>query len=428
MINKLKEQIISLVNGGFFHILFGNTLAKMVAFISSIVIVRLVSKEDYAYLAYADNLYSYVNLFAGLGLSTAVLKFCTGNKMKQGEDKAYMMFAMKYGNLFQLLISLVIVVYVYNVKIPFPAAKPLVVIMVLYPTLTNTVTTIQNYIRAHLNNKLYVKISVVQTIVVFLASVVLVILIGVEGIVFARYVALVLAILISWKFLKTMMRGVETQKLDKNQIKAFMAMAISMMIANFFSSMLANNELALVNYLVSDEVATANYKVANLIPSQLTFITSSIVVYYFPIVSRIDNMKEAWRKMKKIGILTGALIFVTAIAFMLISPFIIRIAYGDRYMDATNLFQLFWIVYAINAGVRMIPLNMLPAIGITKFNAGLSFVTCVVHLVIDYVFIITLGITGAGIASAIVYLFSGLIGWIYLYKVCMKKAENNCDS
>ena len=48
-----------MIKGGFFHIFVGNTLVKMIAFVSSIVIVRLVDKTDYAYLTYADNLYNY---------------------------------------------------------------------------------------------------------------------------------------------------------------------------------------------------------------------------------------------------------------------------------------------------------------------------------------------------------------------------------
>ena len=44
---KIKAKMKSLIAGGFFHIFVGNTLVKMIAFISSIVIVRLVNKNDY---------------------------------------------------------------------------------------------------------------------------------------------------------------------------------------------------------------------------------------------------------------------------------------------------------------------------------------------------------------------------------------------
>ena len=76
MYHTIKEKIVGLLRGGFFHIFIGNTLVKMIAFISSIVIVRLVSKNDYAYLTYADNLYNYAISFAGLGMASSILKYC----------------------------------------------------------------------------------------------------------------------------------------------------------------------------------------------------------------------------------------------------------------------------------------------------------------------------------------------------------------
>lgn len=80
---KLKEKLKELFRKGFFHVFIGNTLVKMIAFISSIVVVRLVNKQDYAYLAYADNLYNYVIAFAGMGMSSAILKYCATAKKNQ---------------------------------------------------------------------------------------------------------------------------------------------------------------------------------------------------------------------------------------------------------------------------------------------------------------------------------------------------------
>lgn len=41
----------------------------------SIVIVRLLSKQEYGVLSYIENLYSYAYVIAGLGLSNALLRY-----------------------------------------------------------------------------------------------------------------------------------------------------------------------------------------------------------------------------------------------------------------------------------------------------------------------------------------------------------------
>lgn len=119
---KIKSKLNGLIKGGFFHIFVGNTLVKMIAFVSSIVIVRLVDKTDYAYLTYADNLYNYVVSFAGLGMTSSILKYCAAADTEQ-EDRAYFEFAMKYGTLFEAILSLIVVLYVALTSIPFPNAR-----------------------------------------------------------------------------------------------------------------------------------------------------------------------------------------------------------------------------------------------------------------------------------------------------------------
>lgn len=420
MIQKLKVRISNLLKGGFFHILFGNTLTKMIAFISSIVIARLVSKADYAYLTYADNIYSYINFVAGLGMSTAILKYCSAAKSKE-EDKAYFWFTIKYGSAFQVVISIALLFYVYLTPVPYPQARSIFLLLVLYPLLSHIFTSIMNYARAHLNNKLYVNMSVIQTVVVFLGSLGFVWLLGIKGIVTARYLATFVAVLFSIKFIRSLGRGVQKEKLNRQQIKGFMELSISMMLASFFSVILANNEQMLVDYLIADEVTTANYKVANLIPSQLIFVTNSIIVYYFPLIARIEDKSMIWKQLKKIGLLCGGISFIISLGGIIFSPIIVQVAYGNKYEDALSLFPVFWIIHAINSGVRLLPMNMLAAIGKTKFNAVMSFFTCIIHFIVDYISIKAFGILGVGIASGLVYAVFGIVYWIYMRRVCKKE-------
>lgn len=416
-IKEIKIKIKNLYKGGFFHIFGGNILTKMILFLSSIVVVRLITKSEYAYLSYADNLYLYINLLSGLGISTAVLIYCS-NAKSVGEDKAYLFFALKWGSIFQFFFSLTIVVYSYFADIPFPNARNLILTLILYPFLTYVLTVIQNYIRAHMENRLFAKMSVIQAILVLSASILFVRLIGLLGIAIARYISIIVVVFIGGKYVLSNVKGVSKIELSNLQIKLFMNMSISLMIANLFSMIMPLNEMFLINELIRDETITANYKIANLIPSQLGFITSSIVIYYFPIIAKMTDLKDVWKESKKVGIFTGSIILIITVTGIIFSPIIIRFTYGTRYLDSNNMSIIFWIVYALNSGFRMIPMNILPAIGKSKFNAVVSMVSCLIHVVMDYFFIKVFGIVGAAIAIGIVYLISGIVYWIYLYKVC----------
>ena len=84
--DEIVKKLQSLYKRGFFHIFAGGICSKLVAFVSSIVIVRLVDKEAYAALAYADNIYSYVTLVAGLGMASAVLKYSMGENRDKNDS------------------------------------------------------------------------------------------------------------------------------------------------------------------------------------------------------------------------------------------------------------------------------------------------------------------------------------------------------
>ena len=418
MIQALSQKIQNLFQGGFFHVFIGNTLVKMIAFVSSIVIVRLVDKVDYAYLTYADNLYNYVISFAGLGMTSAILKYCASAKSKE-EDKAYFVFAMKYGTLFEAVLSILVVVYVTIFTTPFPEAKHIVYLLVLYPVFNNLFNTSLSYLRAHGENQTYAKAAVVQTLEVFVFSILFVLVTGISGIALARYCAILGAVLVVIPVLSKKLGKVSALKLTRKEIKTFMMMSISLTMSNLFSLIMPINEMTLVNELLHNEIVTANYKIAIMIPGQLAFVTQSIIVYYFTIVARTEDRNEIWKICKKVGLATA--VIITAISFigLILSPIIIRVVYGSKYADATSLCTIFWIVNALNAAVRMIPMNFLPAMGFAKFNAVMAAMSCMLHLAMTYFSIVKFGIWGVGVATGGVYFISGLIYWIYLRKKCL---------
>lgn len=417
----IKERIAGLYTNGFFHIFAGNILNKLFAFISSIVIVRLVSKADYANLAYVDNLYSYVALFAGMGMASAVLKYCSSDN--QRKNLAYLKFSFKYGILFQTVIVAFLLVLAALFKFPFSGVKGMVLFYCLYPVLDYCFLLIQSVIRALLQSKLYVKISVIQTGTVMVAGIILAMLIGVKGVLAARYIAVSAAGSIGAVFIIKRFRDVQENSLSRSEIKAFLSMSVSLLIANLFSMVMPLNETFLINNLIRDEAVTANYKVATMFPAQLTFISSSIIVYYFPIIARMENKKEIWKLSKRIGLFTGAVILAIVVCGVVLSKYIVLGIYGERYIDALGLSRIFWIVYSLNAGFRMIPMNVLPAIGKAKFNAVAASVTSIIHFGIDYFMISNYGITGVAVATVWMYLLSGVTYWIYLYICCKENKE-----
>lgn len=203
-----------------------------------------------------------------------------------------------------------------------------------------------------------------------------------------------------------------------------LSMGLSLMIASVFSGIMPINESFLVNNLIKDEVITANFRIAGLFPAQLLLIPGAIVVYYFPIVAKMTDPQKILKKVYQVGFITaGISIFVTIIC-LFITPFAIRFLYGDKYVDAIPMTYLLWLMRCTNASIRMIPMNMLAAIGKTKFNAFCAPLTCLVQTALDYYFIRFTGITGLAYGTFFAYIISGVAYWVYFRRCCIQQMNN----
>ena len=77
LIGEVKNRIAPLIANGFLWIFGGNFAAQFFGFISSIVVIRNLPKAEYGVYVDANNIYSYMAIFIGMGMISAILQFCS---------------------------------------------------------------------------------------------------------------------------------------------------------------------------------------------------------------------------------------------------------------------------------------------------------------------------------------------------------------
>ena len=76
--NFFKEALSEfrkLAKGGLFYIFGSSVVAQIGALLSSFLVIRNLSKVEYGGYVSAHNLYSYVGIFIGMGMASAVMQF-----------------------------------------------------------------------------------------------------------------------------------------------------------------------------------------------------------------------------------------------------------------------------------------------------------------------------------------------------------------
>lgn len=417
---RIYGKIKSLLKGGFAHVFVGTFLNKAIAMISSVIIARIVDKTEYAYLSYSETLYGYLILFASLGMSSALLKVCSGNHIGR-QDKAYLLYAVKWGTIFEVCISFCLVAICIIVNLPFPEAKLYIVSTILYPAIYSIYDTLVSYIRAKKRNVLFAKTNVIYALLTCILSIGLVLWVDALGVVIARYIVLVSIALFIAFYIKRDFKDKEIQQgIGKNDKRTFLSMSLSLMAANVLSGMMPINENLLISNIIADEITTANFRVAGLFPQLLILVSQAIMIYFFPIVAEMDNNKVNRCMIKKyilkIEALNFGLVFVAIVIGVILTPFLIEFFYSSKYEDAIPIAYILWGMRGINAAIRIVPMNMLIAIRKYNFNLIMSAFSAFIQLLVDWYFIKTYGIMGVAYGTVIVYAVTGVVYWTYLLK------------
>ncbi|MFR1801789.1 MAG: hypothetical protein ACLSWS_07020, partial [Faecalispora jeddahensis] len=110
--NKWINELRRMVNEGLLHIFGSSVLAQVGGLISSVVVIRRLPKLEYGFYVGANNIYSYLAVFIGLGLTTAMLQYCS-EQVSDGRKAAIYRFSLTNGNIANIVIALGILIAAY---------------------------------------------------------------------------------------------------------------------------------------------------------------------------------------------------------------------------------------------------------------------------------------------------------------------------
>lgn len=421
----MKGIIKQLLGKGFFHIFGANVVNKIFQFCNGIFLVRLLSKSEFGSYSYAQNILNLFLLFNGLGVLYALLQF--GSEKVEKRNVLYK-FGFKIGICFNLLITIVIILYSIYAHFPNNQSKLALLIMAFMPFSIFGFEFIQNYLRSGLRNIEFSKLSSLNTFLIFVFSVLGAFIYGLIGVIFGQYLAYIISILIGFRFILNN-KHIEVnhnEKINKIEKKEFMEYSIVSMLNNAVAQMIFFIDIFLIGILISNEELIAEYKTATLIPFALNFIPSSIMTFLYPYFAKNKDNKK-WVKWNAIKIQKYLFVFnLIVVLFLVISaPLLIEVLFGNKYSDSIQLFRILCIGYLINGSFRNPAGNVLAMTRNVKFLFVANTMIGIINIGLDIVLIKTFSTTGAAISTVVIILLSSVIYNIYLYKFRLKSYMPN---
>lgn len=424
MYKLLSDKLQMFYKKGLFHIFGTSIINNAIQFLTNIFIINMISKNSYGVYTYANNIVSFFLLVRGLGLCSGLIQFASEQEEKTEKQKIYN-YVLMIGNIFNILLSLIMVVTVFVMDIKIEGARAFLLFMSLLPIFQWMFDYITTVFRTQQDNISYAKITNINTISFFVFSLIGAYFFDAYGVIIGRYLAFLVSILLGIYWLKddfkNMMKYNAKEYCEKKEIIKYSFTACA---SNSLSELLYLLDVFLIGVYVADASYIASYKVATQIPAALAFIPMGIITFIYPYFAA-HNQDIKWIK-KQFALLLESLAIINGIictVLFVFAPYIIRILWGMEYMDSIIPFRILAFNYFFLGTFRIPCGNILAMLRKVNVNFYISIISSVANIVLDIVLIKKYGAIGAALATLLVVLISSGIAFPYLLHYIYLKSK-----
>lgn len=409
--NYIKRYISIVWEKGIIHIFMGTFLVKLVAFLGSIFLVRVLNKQEYGILGYLENIYSYVFVVAGMGVSNAILRYVVLGRTLQEKYNFYY-YACKKGAIWNSFMVLLVVLI--SGFYPHPKAYQeyvwLLNILILAVPFQYTTENVLCNERAMFANQRYALFSLVLSSSIVVTKIISGKTVGLVGVVFSQTFLYVALALIFSKLTKVQYyEGILPEKIKKDIRKDINIYSLQYMITNGLWVIFMLNDTFLLGRLTIGPEVIADYKVAYAIPGSVSLISTAIGIFVTPYFVK-NERNQTWIKKNFILTYIITLLFVGALCLCiaLAAEPIIIVLFGRQYLNTIKTMRFLLLASFFNCGMRYTTANILAAMGQVKYNMAVSVFGVILQLVINIKMIPVYGTIGVAVTSCIIYVFMAI--------------------
>ena len=408
LVGRMYFNFIKLLYArGAFHILLSTFATRFAEFFGTIAVVRLLTKEEYGLVSYVENIYGYLLIFAGLGLSNGLLRYVV---LAEGALKeAYFRYVLGHSIVRNCVLALGLLAV--NLFAPYPqefeVARDWVPLMALLLPLQDLVKDGRFGLRALFRNKLYADLSLAVSLLLIIGRIAGAYLDGVGGVLWSRvlingsFAVLVVYLALAAYRQET---GPERCGLTQLQRRELDRYSGQYMLTNGLWALFMLNDTFLLGQLGSSPAVLAEYKVAYVVPGILAIFATAVGMFVGPYFTKHEH-ERAWvcRNWQRTLLLTAAVTGLAAAVFALLARPLIVAVYGEVYEDIAPLMRWLLLASFIYSGLGYTTVNLLSAMGEVRYNINVSLVGIAVQVVLDCLMIPSMGAYGVAFSSCITY-------------------------
>lgn len=412
---RIRFLLSKLIRSGLFTVLFSEVFCKIITFFGGMILVRMLSKDDYGAYTYIMNCYGMLFLLNDLGCNSATAQFCSETHDVPEKSNAFFFYGMSRGLLFSLVTSVLIFLSPWFYPFNDLTSANLCRSLCLVPLLT----TVSAFIRTHLQIQFqygkFAKINFFSTVINYLMILPLSFYLGVRGAVYSNYAIQLLVLAFSLYLVKGHFpQHQKKELLKKLERRSLLKLAFATQLNSAIQTGFFLMDILLISLFIGGNEVISSYKVATIIPSALSFIPGALLTFVIPHFARhnqdIDWVRHNYRRMIGTSFAVNLIITVCGIA---LGPWGIPFVFGRQYEDAVSCYTILMIGYFFSATFST-STGIIYTQRKIKVNLFITVLACSANCVLDIILILRYGSFGAAWATTLVHIIRSGLSFSYM--------------
>ena len=231
--------------------------------------------------------------------------------------------------------------------------------------------------------------------------------------------ALLCLLLLNKYYFKNVTDDVVDKKFGKEQD----VYSLQIMLTDGLWAIFMLNDIFLLGQFSGNELIIADYKVAYVIPANLSILTSAMGTFVAPYFTKYENEKAYDWVRKKLLLVVKMTSLIMGVAtlgcFVLARPLIVLL-YGEEYLSAVPIMRILLIASFFNNGVRAAIANILSAMGVQKLNLYVAGGGILLQVLLNLLLVPKYEAYGVAYTSVVVYIMMSValisVAWNKYFK------------
>nr|WP_314493000.1 oligosaccharide flippase family protein [uncultured Chryseobacterium sp.] len=400
------------------HYVFTSLLiGKICGFLTSLFIIKMLPTEDFGKMSIVAAIFAVFSACNGLGSHQSLLRF--GSIADSDEEKRNLSaYLIKKGFYYQLLLSVLFLTVSFFYVSKYEDVFYIFLLFCVRLIGFYFLSYVQSELRIHNKNKEFAGFNNMVSIAGFAAVLILTYFFHLKGYLFAMAITPFLSLF--WLKKSTLKKT--GQLSGRFNIKEIWQYGFNTSATTLLSEALFSADIIIISFLLNED-AVADYRVAILIPSNVTFLALSFMQSDFHSLAKnyqnAEYLKNYINGYYRFFIPLCLLIFTVSFLF---SKDILILISKEHYAGSSSVFILFMATFLMNILFRNLYGNLLSAIGKMSINTKGSALSLTVLIFLSFLLVPRYHILGMAVSVSITMISSGFF-FLYHFNKYIKKLK-----